>query len=252
MGSASAQTGKLYLTDGNDYGNKVYVQQSGAIGAVFAAPGSQAYALSVSETINTIGQGYSSNGQSLSLSGALLGSPYTRAGSYTFLDGASDGTYSYAVDWYGTSNKVYRAGLDWTNLTPIFNLPFLSFGITYNSQANTLWFSNWTSNRLEQYTLDGVSLGGFAAPASAPGALAYDSADNTLWMNSYANGKMYQFNASTRALVQTIDERRYWYGAEFQETAAVVATPEPASTALLATGLIGVFGLVQRRRSRAR
>lgn len=70
--------------------------------------------------------------------------------------------------------------------------------------------------------------------------------------NTYADGQAhYNYDSVDPTSPYTCCGGSYDLGFEEFATSAVVATPEPASTALIATGLIGVFGAVRRRRKNA-
>lgn len=80
-------------------------------------------------------------------------------------------------------------------------------------------------------------------------ALAYDSGDQTLWFSTYdPSGTLYHYDRSGNQLGQlnvTGTYGGYILGAEFDQTSV---RPEPASLMLLATGLVGIGGVVVRRR----
>ena len=161
-GTASAQVSTLYATDG--YGpNGLYAIQGGALTGSYTSA-SNAYALAVGSTIRTLGYCCNLSGTEYTLGGTVIGSTAVNGNtSYGFYDGTSDGTSNYAVG-YG-SGQVFRAGLDWSGLTPLFSLASTNIlGSTYDSRNNTLWFStlgNSGNETIYQYAMNGTLLSSF-------------------------------------------------------------------------------------------
>ena len=254
-GTANAQARTLYATDG--YGpsaNGLYGIQSGAVTSTFATGSNSAYALAVGSTIRTLGYCCNLSGTEYTLGGTVIGSTAVNGNtSYGFYDGTSDGTSNYAVG-YG-SGQVFRAGLDWSGLTPLFSLGNSNIiGSTYDSRNNTLWFSTYGSSGNEtifQYALNGTQLSSFNVSIGGSGAtaLAYDAADQTLWMSNYTlSGTIFQYDQAGNQLASVNVAGTFGgflLGGEFATT---TATPEPASLVLLSTGLLGVAGVVRRKR----
>ena len=265
--TAPAQTSALYATSGS--GTKpIYVIQNGVVtNQIPQTTGNQAFALAVASDIRTVGYyGVTGTvGQQYTLGGVPVGAPYVNNnGGCCFLDGTTDGTYNYASGY--NSNQVWRAGLDWSNLTPLFNVGYAPIGITYDGGTNSLWvgqYNNSNSVSLFQYALNGTLLSSFspALPGGDPNvlgsngitALAYDAADQTLWFSNYSpSATLYQYSRSGVQLSSVdiagiAETGGYILGAEFQLT----ATPEPASLLLFGTGLVGMAGIAHRRRRQA-
>jgi hypothetical protein len=264
--TAAAQTSALYATSGS--GTKpIYVIQNGVVtNQITQTTGNQAFALAVASDIRTVGY-YGATGtlgQEYTLAGVPIGAPYANNnGGCCFLDGTTDGAYNYASGY--NSNQVWRAALDWSDLTPLFNVGYAPIGITYDSGNNSLWvgqYNNSNSVSLFQYALNGTLLSSFSPtlPGGNPNlsgsngitALAYDAADQTLWFSNYSpTATLYQYSRSGTQL-SSVDiaaiasDGGYILGAEFQFT-----TPEPASLLLFGTGVAGIAGMGYRRRRQA-
>ena len=261
--TATAQTRAMYATSG-DGTEPIFVIQNGVVTRTIAqTTGNQAFALAVGSTIRTVGYyGIGTLGQEYTLGGVPVGAPYAnKNGGCCFLDGTTDGNYNYASGY--NSNMIWRGGLDWSNLTPLFGVGYSPIGITYDGGTNSLWvgqYNNSNTVSLFQYALNGTLLSSFSPtlPGGDPNgmgsngitALAYDSADQSLWFSNYSpSATMYQYSRSG-TLLSSVDiadiaaTGGYILGAEFQLT----ATPEPASLLLVGTGLAGLAGIACRRR----
>ena len=255
-GSVSAQSGTYFLMDGDS--QRGYIATGGSITSSFTQAnngtggGLGEYAVAVSGgLVRTIangncGNGYCANG---------LGSAYTLAGTYTgttysypasgrcFYDGTTDGTYNYSVDY--CNGGVYRMGLDWTSPTLLFNTSSFLLGITYDPTSNSIFTASFYGGSVTQWSMTGTVMNAFLTAGSENAALAMDYTDGTLW--SVQGSTAYNFSTSGATLgTATYGGLYNVLGGEFE--LSVVATPEPASIALVATGMLALVPTVRRRK----
>jgi hypothetical protein len=206
VSSAAVNAGPLteyYLTAGDQGTN--WVVQGITVTASFPQhhPEDQGeYAIAVTDTVRTLGNGNVALGRVPS----HAGSEYTLSGIYTgtdfvypvdafgFYDGATDGRFNYSVDFYG--GGVYRFNSNWSNPVLLFPTAPGYMGITFDIATNTLWLSFYNGNMVEHRSLTGAVISSFSV-AATPSALALDPADGTLWLTAQQpQGILFQYSQS--------------------------------------------------------
>ena len=250
-GPAAAQTGRYYLSAGDQH--DMSVVQGGTVINQWTQANNLCcggeYALAVSGDIRTLASGRS-NG---------LGSQYTLGGTYTgttypfpvsgaaFYDGATDGTHNYSVDY--DNGNVWRTDRNWANPSLLFGTQSSELGITWDPN-NTLWTVNFYTGVVSNWTLGGAFLGGFNSGLYGAGSLAMDYADGSLWMSSQTTyGSLYQYSTSGTLTGTSQGLPVNYLGGEF-DLAGNTTVPEPASIVLMASGLLALVPFARRRMRR--
>lgn len=135
-----------------------------------------------------------------------------------FLDGTTDGTHNYTVEYEGTTGNalgpltenIIQTDLNWQNPVDLFSVQsapsaFAEWaGIAYDPVNNSLWISGFTANAISDYSLTGALLSSFAPEPPGSSALAsalgFDPADDTLWFSSDGTNVLYQYDTSGNLL----------------------------------------------------
>jgi hypothetical protein len=218
------------------------------------------YALAVTTSVVTVGA-YQNNGAQYDLAGNFVStlSNANTLPNIQWLDGTTDGTYNYTVDFF--NGNVYRTDSNFNNPQVLFNAAGSSntdIGISYDGANNSLWVADRygaQAGYVIDYSMSGAILSEFSTGIQYNGDLAYDPNDGTLWMGTAAdcggNGNcLYQYSTGGTLLDSLVLTGNHdnIIGGEFAETPSVV-TPEPGTFVLLGTALAGLMGFARRRRS---
>jgi hypothetical protein len=169
-----------------------------------------------------------------------------------FYDGTSDGVHNYTVENAATSapTQVVATDLHWQNPTALFPvaLPGGNLAITYDPIDNALWIGDGNGTMAE-YSLTGTLLTSFTTGHTIV-ALAYDQADNTLWSTVNSTTTLYQYSKAGVVLQSGspagLPTSRNYFSGEIAGP-SVSPIPEPASLALLGSGLAGLWVALRRR-----
>ena len=230
----------LYLTAGD---NQLWFTVQGNTVTQLPEVHQYEYALAVRNTVRTYSGYPFSIGNEYTLAGAPLATTYANGFGSQMLDGTTDGTFNYAVQW--NQGKVVRFGLDWTSPTVVAsNLDPDTIGITYNPFDGTFWTASRQQTRIYHYSSSFSLLGSFVT-AGAISGLAFDPADGTLWgLNANAGNRLDQYSTGGVLLSSLSDTQianANTLGAEF------ALIPEPATTSLLGIGGLMMLRLARRK-----
>jgi len=241
-------SGTLYLTAADQ---KTGVIVSGTTFTTFSLSGSQESPIAViNGTVSTDGYAPGATGSIYDLSGNLItaaANTLPGIGGF-FIDGASDGTNIYTVDF--TSGQVVRLNSTWGSPTNLFVAAGTNpASIAYDTLSNTLFIADYQDSTVSQYSLGGSFISSFSTGHIANTALAYDATDNSLWLANRTVGSALTLEqySTTGSALQTLSSiplaSLNVLGGEF---APPTATPEPASLTLIGLGLLAL-GATKRR-----
>lgn len=129
------------------------------------------------------------------LSGNLLNT-YSYPGNTNFdqiLDGTTNGVNNFAIRCCSENNVVTMSNLLWQDQQVLFSIPFDGAGITYDSQTDSLWLADFSSNVIN-YALTGTELSRFQIAGLTGRGLSYDANTNSLWFIN--NSTVYNYSTS--------------------------------------------------------
>lgn len=198
--AVAGPTSPLVLTAG-DQGTDWVVQGTAVVTSWSTGPYFE-YPIAVGATVRTTSPSAGGAGGEYTLAGVATGNAFTNGlASGSMWDGASDGTYNYAINW--TTGAVTRFALDWSSPQALFTpgAGGSRLAITYDASNVSLWIGGWSTGLIENYSLSGTLLSSFTVPVNSISCLALDPADGTLWFGSQnTQGTFYQYSRSGVAL----------------------------------------------------
>lgn len=254
--AAQAQITPYYIAAGDQ--DLVTIVQNGVLVGTFdSSPSNRGYPIAIRNTV-WLGERDDTLAAEYTLAGVSTGNTSVGGGNFSeLLDGTTDGVFNNFGVEFGAGavgNFVTVANLDWSGQAILFPIPFDADGIAFDTTTGNLFISDAFNNNLYEYSLEGILLNTFTPNVNTV-SLAYEQATDTLWSATNGGNTIYQFS-KTGVVLQTLviagADFRNNYGGEMPILAAAsAAAPEPATLALLATGLLPLVGaMVRRRRTR--
>ncbi len=196
MATASAQTERLYITDGDE--EQMAIVQGGVLIEIVPTH-KKGYPIAVNDSV-WIGD-YSGH-QPYSIEYDVDGKPTGNFGEYDSVlavDGASDGTRNFQLGGaFGAYAKVYSADEDWQNERYMFRASGSDMvGITYDSVNQSIWVSD--KNEFYEYNLDGKRISRFEH-SSGRGCIAYETTTDTIWFITNSSERITQYSKTGEVL----------------------------------------------------
>ncbi len=196
--AALAQTSELFLNDWST--PTTFVVQNGEVIRQFnRSANTDGPGLVVTGTMKCIGQNGSQVGQEYDLDGTPLAGRYTNPRFESLYDGASDGVHNWSVahNDFDTNFALVQGDADWNDVDVLFVPERRSSGVTFDARTGTLWLTNnvGSSDRIQQYDLDGNLLSEFAVSIPGGYGIAWDAADDTLWIpGAFGTSDLFQYD----------------------------------------------------------
>jgi hypothetical protein len=248
----------IYRPDTNTFVESptVAVVQGGNITNSWAKQNATEWGISVIDDVRTIvcGCNPTDQGAQYTLGGLFTGVNYLNPNlGGDMYDSTTDGNFNYLVS--GSDGTVYQTDRDYSNPVLLFITYLDNAGITYDETNNSLWISNFFSGTtITNYSLSGTPLSNFSTGHDANGALALDHADQTLWLVDNVTGDLEQYAKNGTFLGTGINVYNLSANTVFADVRGgeFAFIPEPATYALLGSGLIAVMAARRNRRCQHR
>lgn len=240
--SAGAQSTKYYLQTGDQ--STGYIVQNGLLLSTYSLGDGDQYPLAFTTSATFLSAYRDGSGVvERDLNGTPTGNTFSHAQNVDQgLDGGWDGTHTYVARCCSGGDGIYQGDADFGNLVQISGAG--SESVTYNSQSGTLFATSF-GGLLFEMTTTGTILNTYSIENTR--ALAYEALTNTLWTTN-GGSTIYQYS-TTGELLQSIDIDGLGgniFGGEMPVDYNV--TPEPATLALFAPGMLAAFAVARRRR----
>ncbi|MEP6766356.1 MAG: PEP-CTERM sorting domain-containing protein [Gemmatimonadaceae bacterium] len=253
-GTLSAQSTNYYITAGDQ--NLGFIVRNGAIQSTFALAGnalSAEYALRVSASGLVIADRDGGKTTSYSLTGVAGATQSNSPQSLDqFLDGGTDGTFTYAARCCSSANGIYRGDMNFGGMSLFATAGGTNAsGVTY---ANGSVFSSWFDGAIREYSGAGLLLNTYnLGLGGAVSGLAFESSTNSLWFYINGGSTIYNYTLTGQRIgaLQIAGLSSYnAFGGEMVAGAGVPSTvPEPSTYVLMAAGLASIAAVSRRRKA---
>lgn len=252
--AAHAQSTPYYLLNGD--AQTGYIVRDGAVQSTFSAPGSgptALYPIRFDGAKFLLSQRDGGAAVEYNADGTPTGTTYTHPGQNVdqVLDGATDGTHTYAVRCCtGDANTdgLYRGDLNFGGLTLLSSTGIS--GVTFATSNGHLFTTDF-EGMLSELSATGELLNSWNTDVSTPAALAYEASSNSLWFIGNGSPTIFNYSLAGERLQQIniagLAGNNIYGGEMPGDTTPSTTTPEPSTWALLGAGLAAVAAAARRR-----